>query len=91
VVRVHWDHVHPPEGRAAVQLAGDYPMVADRSEIYGDWDTLSDAEKLAVNNDLWETGRVEEAHRLHRALHQQGQRAAKAYFARLEREEDVAR
>lgn len=87
VIRVLWDHIHPPENTAVTLLAGDYPRLADRSVVYGDWEKLGDAEKQSVIDDLWEKGDVAEAYRLYRAHHQKGQRAAKAHFAQLARAE----
>lgn len=87
VVRILWDRVHPPENRAIQELAGNYTTMADRSVRYADWENLSDTEKQQVIDDLWETGHVEEAIRLHRVIHKSGYREARAYFDALAREQ----
>ena len=87
VVRLLWDRVYPPENTAIELLARDYATMADRSVKYADWARLSKEEKALVVHDLWETGHVEEAVRLHRIVTGDDFHTTRAYFARLAQED----
>ncbi|MFP4501990.1 MAG: hypothetical protein ACLFTT_13390 [Candidatus Hydrogenedentota bacterium] len=86
VVHLLWDGVYPGENEAIEELGERYPLAPDRTVEYADWHRLPDAKKQQVIDDLWETGHVREAMRLHRMHHGKGQRAAKAHFAALANE-----
>lgn len=83
VVRLLWDRVHPPENAAITLLIGEYPPMADRSVCYADWERLTEEEKQHIVADLWETGYVAEAMRLHRLTTGDDLRRTRAYFAGL--------
>jgi hypothetical protein len=86
VVRILWDRVYPPENTAIAMLNGEYPAMADRTVCYADWERMSREEKLHIVRDLWETGHVAEAMRLHRVVTGDDFHTTRTYFDGLTEE-----
>jgi hypothetical protein len=79
-IRLVWDWIKPDEGRAIDVLAESYDAAPDLIVESKLWGNMSDDEKEALIEELWEIGHVDDAVRLVRMRNPMNDRAARRWL-----------